>query len=191
MARITTLLKTFGSLIFNRREIKPRAYPTAPSDYAPPVLTGEPLIKATDIPVAHTPPGGYGSVFPEPILATCTEPLGVGIPDLRGVWLCYQGRLKGHVERIEQCGNRVIVTAGGVIHDMKADGTLENGCHDINLTTGEEVHVAVEFKNGKLLFRPNGGRFVAVRRYLDGDDLIWQYGPFKNRLRRLKEPPKL
>ena len=71
------------------------------------------------------------------------------------------------------------------VGSMKADGTLENGCHDINLSTGQEIHVAVEFKNGKLLFSPNGGRLIAVGRYLDGDDLIWQYGPFKNRLRRL------
>jgi hypothetical protein len=28
---------------------------------------------ADDIPVAHTPPGGYGDEFPPPILAGCTE----------------------------------------------------------------------------------------------------------------------
>jgi hypothetical protein len=30
---------------------------------------------ASDIPTAHTPPGGYGQDFPAPILASCTEPL--------------------------------------------------------------------------------------------------------------------
>src|SRR5262249_12100433 len=41
---------------------------------------------ADDIPVAHTPPGGYGDTFPPPILARCTEPLVAGAPDLRGTW---------------------------------------------------------------------------------------------------------
>jgi len=33
--------------------------------------------------------------------------------------------LAGHVERIEQCGDRVCITSSGVIHDMRADGTVE------------------------------------------------------------------
>ena len=41
---------------------------------------------ADDIPVAHTPPGGYGDEFPPPILAGCTEPLVAEAPDLRGTW---------------------------------------------------------------------------------------------------------
>ena len=42
-------------------------------------------LRADDIPVAHTPPGGYyGEAFPAPILASCTEPLISGAPDLRG-----------------------------------------------------------------------------------------------------------
>ena len=32
-----------------------------------------------------------------------------------------------HVERIEQCGNRLVVTGGGVVHDMVVDGTYEPG----------------------------------------------------------------
>lgn len=28
-------------------------------------------VMADDIPVAHTPPGGYGKTFPPPVLATC------------------------------------------------------------------------------------------------------------------------
>lgn len=186
MARITQVIKTFSSYLFNRREIKVHAYPTAASDYAPPPLTGEPLVKASDIPVAYTPEGGYRRTFPAPVLADCTEPLSVDAPDLRGVWLCYKGRMKGHVERIEQSGNRVVITAGGVIHDMKVDGTLENGVHDVNRLG--EVHVAADFKKGQLQLRPNGKRLIAVRRYLDGDDLIWWYGPFKNRLRRVEKP---
>ena len=187
MPRLKSFIKTFGQYIFNRREIKVYAYPSVASDFAPPQLTGDPLVKATDIPVAYTPNGGYRRSFPAPVLVSCTEPLSADAPDLRGVWQCYKGRMKGHVERIEQCGNRVVITAGGVIHDMKVDGTLENGVHDVT-SRGAEVHVAADFKNGQLQLRPNGKRLVVVRRYLDGDDLIWWYGPFKNRLRRLTEP---
>ncbi|HYL53720.1 MAG TPA: hypothetical protein VEZ15_17230, partial [Acidimicrobiia bacterium] len=43
-------------------------------------------LRAGDIPIAHTPPGGYGDEMPPPILAGCTEPLVVGAADLRGVW---------------------------------------------------------------------------------------------------------
>jgi hypothetical protein len=43
-------------------------------------------LTADDIPVAHTPPGGFGDSFPEPVLAECTEPLVEGAPDLRGLW---------------------------------------------------------------------------------------------------------
>ena len=44
------------------------------------------MTTAHDIPVAHTPPGGYGTSFPPLVLAGCTEPLVAGAPDLRGIW---------------------------------------------------------------------------------------------------------
>jgi len=84
-----------------------------------------PLVTADDIPVAHTPGCGWDE-FPPPILKTCTEPLVPEAPDLRGLWEAYSGMV-GHIERIEQCGNRVVITSGGIIHDMRADGALENG----------------------------------------------------------------
>src|SRR5215213_6088435 len=37
----------------------------------------------------------------------------------------------GHLQRIEQCGDRVCATSGGVVHDMRADGTVERGVHDV------------------------------------------------------------
>ena len=79
---------------------------------------------ASDIPVAHTPPGGYGAEMPPPVLAGCTEPLVAGAADLRGLWATASvadgaGRSLGpdhpvlrHVERVEQCGDRVVITAG-------------------------------------------------------------------------------
>ena len=149
------------------------------------ISLSETAVKATDIPVARTPPGGY-SEFPPPILSGCDEPLVSGAPDLRGVWQVYKGPLKGHVERVEQAGNRVVVTSGGVIHDMYADGTLEGGVNDVHADKRESISVAARFEEGRLNLYPGGRKISFVTRYLDGEEMIWRYGPYKNRLRRLK-----
>jgi hypothetical protein len=145
-------------------------------------------VLAGDIPCAKTPVPRY-KTFPEPVLAGCDEPLPEGTPDFRGVWEVYDGPLKGHVERIEQCGNRVVITGGFMIHDMRADGTLDNGVNDTNEMTGQELHVAALFEDGRLNLRLNN-EILAVSRRLEGDELIWIYKPFTNRLKRLKEPPE-
>ena len=44
------------------------------------------MTSVSEIPVAHTPPGGYGHEMPPPVLAGCREPLVAGAPDLRGTW---------------------------------------------------------------------------------------------------------
>lgn len=73
--------------------------------------------RAADIPKGNTPGCGYEH-FPLPILAECTEPLVEGADDIRGLWAA-DGTGKdpwvGHVERIEQCGNRTVVTTQGII----------------------------------------------------------------------------
>ena len=73
--------------------------------------------KAADIPKGNTPGCGY-SHFPLPILADCTEPLSEGAADIRGLWQGVAGGRVGQVERVEQCGSRVVVTSSGIIHDM-------------------------------------------------------------------------
>ena len=89
-----------------------------------------------DIPTAHTPPGGYGEVMPPPVLEGCADGLDARAPDLRGMWHVVDLRADGtvvpadhpvwqHVERIEQAGDRVVVTSSGIVHDMVADGTYE------------------------------------------------------------------
>ena len=55
------------------------------SDRVAPV-TSMPGRSAEEIPVAHTPPGGYRDEFPDPVLAGCSEELIPGAPDLRGTW---------------------------------------------------------------------------------------------------------
>jgi hypothetical protein len=155
---------------------------------------------AGDIPVAHTPPGGYGRQFPAPVLAGCTEPLVAGAPDLRAMWQTESVEVGGapappdhpayrHVERIEQCGDRLVVTGGGVIHDMRCDGTEEHGVHDVagaDFTT--PITVVATYENGVHTLRPVGISGIEVTRRLDGDALIWTYVSFTARLRRVGGP---
>jgi hypothetical protein len=150
----------------------------------------------TDIPVAHTPPGGYGNAFPPPILAGCTEPIVAGAPDLRGMWRVVDVEVDGapapathpayrHFERVEQCGDRLVVTAGGVIHDMRCDGTEEHGVHDVaefDFTTA--ITVVAAYENGVHVLRPVGIPIEVTRRR-DGADMIWAYIGFTARLERI------
>jgi hypothetical protein len=144
------------------------------------------LVTADQIPVAHTPGCGYDE-FPEPVLETCNEPLPPGIPDLRGLWVVYEGLFTGHVERIEQCGNRVVITGGGVVHDMRADGVLDHGVDDVSAIDCSPIRVAAEFVDGSLQLRPSGSSLVAVTRKLEGEDLLWDFLFVPNRMLRICE----
>lgn len=142
-------------------------------DYcALPVLDGSGR-QARDIPKAYTPGCGYER-FPMPVLADCTEPLAPGAVDMRGLWQAYSG-LPGHVERIEQCGDRVVVTAAGIIHDFHADGTLGNGSRDVEPPLCANTLVSVEFRDDVLRFHPFGLPVTIVTRRMDGDELVWTY----------------
>jgi hypothetical protein len=156
-----------------------------------------PQVLADDIPVAHTPPGGYGTAFPAPILAACTELLVAGAPDLRGTWGVVAAERNGrpvaaddpvfsHVQRIEQCGNRLVVTGGGVVHDMRCDGTVENGVHDvaeIDFTT--PITVVATYENGVHTLRPVGIGGIEVTRHLEGEEMVWHYLRIVVRLHRI------
>jgi hypothetical protein len=156
---------------------------------------------ADRIPVAHTPPGGYGTddEMPPPVLAgDCPHDLPEGVPDLRGTWRVTRVRpagatadaedhpLLGVEQRIEQCGDRLVVTAGGVIHDMRCDGTVEHGVHDVmqaDFTT--PIAVVATYEDGVHVLRPQGLP-VEVRRHRDGEQLVWDYVGFTARLERVE-----
>jgi hypothetical protein len=137
----------------------------APQPPRPPTPEAGPLT-ADDIPVAHTPPGGYGQSFPPPVLARCSEPLAAGAPDLRGIWKTVHAERDGepvpadayvytHVERIEQCGNRIVDMGGGTIADARADGTVANGVHDVSAfdyTT--PIRAVASYEDGAFVLRP-------------------------------------
>lgn len=143
-------------------------------------------LTADQIPVAHTPPGGFGATFPEPVLARCTEPLVAGAPDLRGLWRTLQAermgepvaaddRIHAYVERIEQCGDRIVDMGGGTIADARADGTEENAVHDVSafdFTT--PLVVIATYESGVFVLRPAGIPGIEVTRRLDADGhMIW------------------
>ncbi len=86
-----------------------------------------------------------------PILAECTEPLAEGVVDMRGLWKGISGRI-GFLERIEQCGNRVVVTGHNLIHDFRLDGTLRNGARDVGPAC-DNFNSAILFKDEVMTFR--------------------------------------
>ena len=138
-------------------------------------------VMAKDIPVAHTPlvPGGYGRTFPPPVLATCTEPLVSGAPDLRGIWriVSHNGQapkagehLHNYAERIEQCGDRIVDMGGGTIADGRADGTVENAVRDVSVRDYKTpILVVVTYEKGVYVLRPPARPGFEARRWLDAD----------------------
>lgn len=156
-----------------------------------------PVVDASDIPVAHTPEG-FWTEFPDPVLSACTEPLVGGAPDMRGLWRVVevtQGgtpapdhKAMGLVQRIEQCGDRVVITAGGIIHDMRADGTEENGVNDVAEGVGVPITVVATFEDGVHVLRPVGIPGVEVRRRIEDGTLIWDYLGFTARAERIGGP---
>ena len=127
---------------------------------------------ANDIPKAYTPGCRYASI-PMPILAECTEPLAEGVVDMRGLWLGVSGRV-GHLERIEQCGNRVVVTAHGIIHDFRTDGSLKNGAQDVGAVCNN-FNTAIHFdEEGVMVFRLFD-LFDTVFREMRDDEMIFTF----------------
>jgi hypothetical protein len=101
--------------------------------------------------------------------------------------------LLGYTERIEQCGNRIVDCGGGTIADARADGTEENGVHDVSVfdfTT--PIHVVASYEDGVFVLRPVGLPGIAVTRRLNEDgQMIWtrpDLGGVRVVLERATEP---
>ena len=151
-----------------------------------PALAGSGLL-AADIPKGNTPDCGY-THFPLPILAQCTEPLADGADDIRGLWLGVRGGHVGHVERVEQCGSRVVVTSSGVIHDYGPNSTAGLNTDDtegsVLFTMGQKEYcmrtsASMVWNDGVLDFHVFGWGPTVVKRSLEqgpaGDQLVWEY----------------
>lgn len=151
-----------------------------------------------EIPVVFTPTGGWSGAMPAPVLAGCVDPLVEGAPDLRGLWrvvaVSVDGaddpahRILGHLQRIEQAGDRLVVTASGIIHDMRCDGTEANGVHDVaEFDHTTPITVVAAYEDGVHVLRPVGLP-VEVRRRRDGDRMIWDYLNFTATCDRIGGP---
>ena len=127
---------------------------------------------AIDIPKSYTPGCSYTNI-PMPILAECTEPLAEGVVDMRGLWLGVSGRV-GHLERIEQCGNRVVVTAHGIIHDFRVDGTLKNGARDVGMACNN-FQSAIHFNDEDVMVFRLFNLFDTVFRKMRGEEMIFTF----------------
>ena len=137
---------------------------------------------AADISKGNTPGCGYDH-FPLPILRECSERLPEGAVDIRGLWIGVTGKV-GHVERVEQCGLRTVITTSGIIHDAGPNSTAHPNTNDtegsVLFTIGEKEYcsrtsASKVWNEGVLDFHVFGWGPVVVRRYLDGDQLIWEY----------------
>ena len=137
---------------------------------------------AVDIPKGNTPGCAYHH-FPSPILSQCTEPLSESADDIRGLWRAASGKI-GHVERVEQCGSRVVITAAGLIHDAgpnsSAGRTTDDTEGSVLFTIGDKEYcnrtsADMVWNNKVLDFHVFGWGPVVVRRYREGEQLVWEY----------------
>ena len=95
-----------------------------------------------------------------------------------------EGDRIGHVERVEQCGSRTVVTSSGVIHDYGPNSTAHPNTDDtegsVLFTIGDKQYcprssASMIWRNGVLDFHIFGWGPVVVRRYLQGAQLVWEY----------------
>ena len=186
------VLKTISTMLLAPLRVRrARHVPPAGAQHYEPTPLAATLAEATTM-AADVPKGASSGTTSDgwvpPVLTGCDEPLVDGAPDLRGVWQVHRGPLKGHIERIEQAGNRVTITVGALVHDMFVDGTLEGGVNDTAEGSGVPISVAARFEDGRHNLYPGDRGIVAVTRYRDGDEMVWRWGPWRNRLRRLRGP---
>ena len=72
--------------------------------------------------------------------------------------------------------NRVVVTAGGVVHDMRCDGTVENGVNDVDADFTREISVVATFEDGVHVLRPVDMPVEVL--VFGGVKLVWSMVPF-------------
>ena len=87
-------------------------------------------------------------------------------------------------DRVEQCGARTVITTAGIIHDLGPNSTGGETSNDtegsVNFIAGDKEYcmrtsASAVWRNSKLEFNAFGFGPVVVRRYRDGDNMIWEY----------------
>ena len=141
---------------------------------------------SSELPRVNTPimPFGYGTSYPAPFYADCSTPIGTGISDLRGDWteqtvtiggIEFPAQAGAHSERIEQCGNRILIVSTGALHEVFLDDdSMYNGVNDVN-PMGQPIHATGRFENNTMILTPifppqSGVMLPDVTRELIQDD---------------------
>ena len=92
------------------------------------------------------------------------------------------------MQRVEQCGDRLVVTGGGIVHDMRCDGTEERGVHDVfegDVTT--PITVVASYEDGVHVLRPVGLVGIEVTRRIEAGRMVWNYLGFEATLERVAD----
>lgn len=165
----TTVIKVGDDYMINNSYFNFPAYGVTPTDYLISKASFDFSERfsgtSTEIPRINTPvlPLLYPENYPAPFYAECSTPIGADLPDLRGDWeeqtvtiggIIYPAQENIHHERIEQCGNRILIVSEGVLHEVFLDDdSMYNGVNDIN-PTGQQIHSSGRFENNTLILTP-------------------------------------
>ncbi len=88
------------------------------------------------------------------------------------------------MERVEQCGSRTVITSSGIIHDYGPNSTADLNTNDteggVLFVIGAKEYcprtsASMIWNDGVLDFHVFGWGPVVVRRYLEGEQLVWEY----------------
>jgi hypothetical protein len=78
-----------------------------------------------------------------------------------------------------------VITGGGVVHNMRCDGTAENGVHDVaEFDFKTPITVIATYEHGVHILRPVGIP-IEVTRHPEGELMVWSYLAFTARLERV------
>ncbi len=120
---------------------------------------------SSEIPRINSPvmPIGYGNSYPDYFYTNCNTPIATGLPDLQGDWSEetvviggeeFPAQTDAHSERIEQCGDRVLIISHGILHEFfLTDDSMYHGVNDIN-PQGQPIHASGRFENNTLILTP-------------------------------------
>ena len=68
-------------------------------------------------------------------------------------------------------------------HDFRTDGTLKNGSRDVEPPLCINTWVSIEWVDAVLDFHPFGLPYTIVKRWREGDELVWTYPRFEAEIR--------
>lgn len=83
-----------------------------------------------------------------------------------------------------------MITGGGIVHDMRADGTEANGVHDVaEFDKTTPITVVASYEDGVHVLRPVGVP-VEVTRRIERGRMVWSYVAFTAVLERVDTWPR-